>query len=132
MDFALLEFAVGIGVTLVTVIIKDAVLKNTIKHQIQEIKTLLSIRVSQDEAQDARIAKLDAELARTREELLLMREKQTALRERVDTMQREEIRTISETLQEVKQSYASLDATLKGLQGWLTNVAKKLDRVAEA
>jgi hypothetical protein len=126
MDFGFIEFGVGMGVTIVGVIVKDAIMKNNFKHQIsalieemKAIRELENVRRKVDEKQDAEITTL-------REESVRMRERQANFRERLENLYENEIKAMQKTLIEVQQLCASLNATLQGLNGWLKRVDEKL------
>lgn len=117
-----ITFVCGIIASFISTIIKDAILKNTLKTKIAHLEELESIRNRIDDRQDT-------ELTRLREEQIMMREKLTTIRERIDSIYDNDIKVMKEMLQDLQQSSASLEATLKGLTGWLKRVDGKLDQI---
>lgn len=118
-----LEFIGGVAFTVVAVIVRDAILKNTFKHNIQSLSDKMTAQENLNKAQEARITT-------NRETVLEMKTSMLNLRERFDDLyllQKEEVKSIQTTLIETNQRFASLDATLKGLTKWLERVEHKLE-----
>lgn len=118
-----LEFFGGAGFAIIAVIIRDAVLKTTFKHNIQALSDKMEAQENLNKAQEARITT-------NRETVLEMKASMLNLRERFDDLyhlQKEEVKSIQNTLIETNQRFASLDATLKGLTKWLARVENKLE-----
>lgn len=118
-----LEFFFGIAAAIISVFIKDAIVKTTFKHKIQTLDLSLGAQDKINKAQEAEIRTL-------RENSLELRNQMMSLREKFDgfyRMQNEELRTMQATLSETTQRLASLDATLKGLSKWLERVEQKLE-----
>jgi predicted nucleic acid-binding Zn-ribbon protein len=123
MIFEILPFIGGAVFTIVAVIVKDAVMKNTLQHEIRVLRTNYESQEHINKAQEARITN-------NREELLALKGTMLNLRERFDdlyNLQKEEVKSIQHTLNETNQRFASLDATLKGLTKWLERVEHKLE-----
>lgn len=109
----------------VITIVKDAITKNTFKHQIQNLLNEMSAQEAINKAQEARITT-------NREAILELKSTMLNLRERFDDfykIQNVEVKTIQNTLNETNQRFASLDATLKGLTKWLERVESKLEDI---
>jgi uncharacterized protein YlxW (UPF0749 family) len=118
-----IEFFAGVLFTIITVIVKDAVLKNTHKHNIETLNKNYEVQEKVNQAQEA-------EIRTNREETLALKSSMLNLRERFDNfneMHREEMKEIQVTLKDTTRSIASLDATLKGLSKWLDRVERKFD-----
>lgn len=118
-----LEFFGGAGFAIIAVIIRDAVLKTTFKDNIQALSDKMEAQENLNKAQEARITT-------NRETVLEMKASMLNLRERFDDLyhlQKEEVKSIQNTLIETNQRFASLDATLKGLTKWLARVENKLE-----
>lgn len=106
-----------------TIIIRDATTKNSLRQKVSHLETENGTLRKIDERQDAEIRKQD-------HEILLLREKQQTLRERFEEFQKvqtEELKGINDSNQKMAQSYASLNATMQGIKGWLERIADKLD-----
>lgn len=118
-----LNFLLGVVVTVVTVIVKDAVTKNTHKHKIEALSKDLETQMEVN-------SKQDAEIRSSREENISLKIAVENLRDRFDefhSMHQEEMRDIKSTMKETTKSIASLDATLQGLGKWLERVERKLE-----
>lgn len=123
MSFDFLEFILGVVITVVTVLVKDAVTKNTHKHKIESLYKDFEVQARVNQAQDA-------EIRNGREETLSLKSAVLNLRERFDDfhqMHQEEMKDIKSTMKETTKSIASLDATLKGLSKWLERVERKFE-----
>ena len=82
------------------------------------------------EAQENLNKAQEARITTNRETVLEMKASMLNLRERFDDLyhlQKEEVKSIQNTLIETNQRFASLDATLKGLTKWLARVENKLE-----
>jgi len=126
-NWAALSFIGGGFFTGLTILIRDIVQKNTFKHKLAVLELAEEARKSIDLRQDADIKKAETDL-------LIVRERQFALAEHFEKFQenqREESKIISKNLNDLNQSFASLDATLKGIKTWLENVSKKMDQKAD-
>lgn len=122
-----LQFFGGVAFTVVAIIVRDAVLKTTFKHNIQALSEKMAYQENLNRAQEARITT-------NRETTLEMKTSMLNLRERFDDLyilQKEEVKSIQQTLIETNQRFASLDATLKGLTKWLERVDNKLEHTHE-
>lgn len=117
------EFFGGALLAVVTMLIRDAIMKNTFKHQIVRLNNEMTAQESINRAQESEIRTL-------REGTLELKTTMLNLRERFDDfyqLQKEEVKSIQATLNETNQRFASLDATLKGLTKWLERVENKLE-----
>lgn len=123
MTWDILSSIVGALFTIIVIVVKDAVMKNTLKHEIKSLRDNYELRSKIDDRQDAEIKRLEAEV-------LSMRERQISLREKMEANEKfifEELRGHKDAAHELAQSVAALKATLDGLQGWLKRIDQKLD-----